>query len=369
MDTLHTKYRPRSFNDILGNQSLIEVIKADLVSGLTPHTILLSGEAGNGKTTTARIIAKALNCHNLREDGEPCNQCDSCIDADNQSKSIGSHTTIFEMDCGTNGSADAMRELTEKAYIPPPGRKGTKKIYILDEVHLVSDAGKAALLKTLEETPQFCYFILCTNVTEKLSKAIMSRCTQYKFRSPSFQDKLKLLAKIADAEGIEIDDEGLEILVRQGSGVRDTIQNLALCRSLHDLSADRIAEHLYDVADRQIVELVTAIHEKDLFQALHILATKLGSREAEVIGIRLLDTYRQILADQVIYEGDRSYVITPLYKDLVLMFDRTELETHFRTLFKWSMITVAGKGIAARKWLECLIINLCMDLEESKGLF
>lgn len=348
-ETLHTKYRPKLFQDILGNDSLVEVITYGIRTGKLPHTLLITGTPGNGKTTTARIIAKSLNCQHRSPQGEPCNTCDSCLSAD-----TNSNMNISEMDCGLQNRLEDIRQLhTQTDY---GASRGGKLVVIMDEVHRLQHTSQSALLKKLEEAPEYCYFILVTSEDQKLSKAIHSRCTRYYFQAPSYKERLELLAEIANQEEIELTPEGLSILVRRGEGVRDTIQNLTLCQGLSDLSAESIANHLKDIADSTIIGLAMAIYDQDITKVCTIWG-ELDKAESDLIMCRLLECYKQVLRDKALTAFDKKHTPDTKYQKILDTYDLDTLKKHFKILSQWERIP---KNITSKSWLECLLLSMAM---------
>lgn len=220
----YQKYRPKKFADLIGEDhirdTLIEAIKKDRLS----HAYLLSGPRGTGKTTTARLLAKALNCQkiaeakrNNKEMAEPCNQCQSCLDID-----TGRAIDLIEIDAASHTKVDEIREVIDKARLAPT--VGPKKIYIIDEVHMLSTSSFNALLKTLEEPPKHAVFILATTEVAKLPATIISRTQRFDYQRVATQDLIKNLKKIAEKEKISIDEEALRIIaINAEGGHRDAV--------------------------------------------------------------------------------------------------------------------------------------------------
>jgi DNA polymerase-3 subunit gamma/tau len=225
------KYRPALFKDVVAQEHVTDTLKNALRLDRLAHAYLFSGPRGVGKTTTARILAKAINCEtprDEREDGaEPCCECDSCLAFED-----GRSLNVFEMDAASNNKVDDIRELREKVRIPPQG--STKKVYILDEVHMLSKQAFNALLKTLEEPPAHALFIFATTEPHKVLATILSRCQRFDFRRIPVPDMVDRLRDICAAEDIEADEESLMLLARKGDGaLRDALsafdQAISLC--------------------------------------------------------------------------------------------------------------------------------------------
>ncbi len=225
------KYRPSLFKEVVAQEHVTETLKNAIRMERLAHAYLFSGPRGVGKTTAARILAKAINCETPRaerEDGaEPCCECDSC-----ESFEAGRSLNVFEMDAASNNKVDDIRELREKVRIPPQGDQ--KKVYILDEVHMLSKQAFNALLKTLEEPPAHALFIFATTEPNKVLPTILSRCQRFDFRRIPVPEIVQRLREICETEGVEADEESLMLLARKGNGaLRDALsafdQALSLC--------------------------------------------------------------------------------------------------------------------------------------------
>ena len=221
------KYRPNNFLSLIGQDSIATTLKNSIKRGQLAHAYLFCGPRGVGKTSTARIFAKTINCMNLSADLEPCGECESC-----KSFAEGRSYCIHELDAASNNSVDDIRSLTEKVRIPP--QIGKYSVYIIDEVHMLSTAAFNAFLKTLEEPPAHAIFILATTEKHKILPTILSRCQTYDFNRISVKDIVANLASIAQKEGIEIDSQSLHIIAQKADGaMRDALtlfdQTVAFC--------------------------------------------------------------------------------------------------------------------------------------------
>ena len=211
------KYRPSTFKTIVGQHALSETLKNAVKTGRLAHSYLFCGQRGVGKTTTARIFAKAINCEHLTPDGEPCNECESCR-AFNEQRSLN----IIEMDAASNNSVDDIREITNQVLVPPI--TGKYRVFIIDEVHMLSPAAFNAFLKTLEEPPEYVIFILATTEKNKILPTILSRCQKYDFQSITVADIAEQLQYVADCEGYSAEPAGLNIIAQKSDGaMRDAL--------------------------------------------------------------------------------------------------------------------------------------------------
>ncbi len=211
------KYRPTSFSTVVGQQALTHTLKTAIASQQLAHAYLFCGPRGVGKTTCARIFAKAINCNNLTADGEPCNQCESCK-AFNEQRSYN----IIELDAASNNGVDEMRELTNQVRIPP--QVGRYRVFIIDEVHMLSTQAFNAFLKTLEEPPEYAIFILATTEKQKIIPTILSRCQIYDFNRIKVSDIVKQLQHICTDRGVEAETAALNVIAQKADGaLRDAL--------------------------------------------------------------------------------------------------------------------------------------------------
>lgn len=216
--SLYRRFRPQRFSDVLGQDHISNTLRNAVVTDTVNHAYLFSGPRGCGKTTSARILAKALNCTDL-QGGEPCEKCDSCNQV-----AAGSSMDVIEMDAASNNGVDAMRDLVSRASL---GTSGRRKVYIVDEVHMLSTAASNALLKTLEEPPDHVVFVLATTDPQKVLPTIRSRTQHFEFRLFSVSALVGLLRGVATEAGIEIDDATIEAVARKGNGsARDALSAL-----------------------------------------------------------------------------------------------------------------------------------------------
>ncbi len=229
------KYRPNNFLSLVGQESIATTLKNSIRRDQLAHAYLFCGPRGVGKTSTARIFAKTINCLNPGADLEPCGECESCI-----SFAQGRSYCIHELDAASNNSVDDIRLLTEKVMIPP--QIGKYSVYIIDEVHMLSSAAFNAFLKTLEEPPAHAIFILATTEKHKILPTILSRCQTYDFNRISIEDIVKNLQHIAKQEGITIDSDSLHVIAQKADGaMRDALtlfdQSVAFCGTNIEYSA------------------------------------------------------------------------------------------------------------------------------------
>ncbi|MDP9326047.1 MAG: DNA polymerase III subunit gamma/tau, partial [Candidatus Dormibacteraeota bacterium] len=258
MTALYSVYRSQRFEDLVGQAAAARTLKNALVSGRVAHAYLFTGIRGTGKTSTARILAKAVNCLNPK-DGEPCNECTSCV-----AVTDGSATDLIEIDAASNRGVDEIRDLREKAKYLPAQLK--HKVYIIDEAHQLTPEAFNALLKTLEEPPEHVLFILCTTEAHKLPSTIISRCQRFDFRRIDEADIAGRLQQIVTGEGLVAADDGLALIATMAHGsMRDAITMLDQMASAGaaSIDAEAVRQHLGLVSAPELAALLAAAARGD----------------------------------------------------------------------------------------------------------
>jgi len=256
--TLYRKYRPKNFEEVAGQKEIVKTIKTSLRNGKTSHAYLFTGPRGVGKTTLARLIAKGVNCLENGITDEPCNRCENCL-------AINNGTFLEEIDAASNRGIDEIRQLKEKINYQPV--KGRKKIYIIDEVHMLTKEAFNALLKTLEEPPEHVIFILATTEADKILPTIISRCQRYDFKTLSLNDMKEQLRFIGKNEGVDIPDEVLELIYESSGGsVRDAVSILerimVTCLG-EEITLEKSEEVLGVTSAKKMEEFLMEIKEKN----------------------------------------------------------------------------------------------------------
>ena len=286
--SLYRRYRPRRFSEVKGQEHVVRALRNAVINNREGQAYLFSGPRGTGKTTSARILAKVLNCENPTAEGEPCCECASCVAVER-----GTSFDVHELDAASNSGVEAMRDLIEKASLGTPGRH---KVYILDEVHMLSKSAEAALLKTLEEPPAHVVFVLATTDPQKVSDTIRSRTQHLLFHLLPMDVLEEHITWLAHEEGIELDEAAMQSVLRQGGGsARDTVSALEL-----------VASGGSDAAEfTPLDEFVEAFIEHDPGRALTVvaLASQQG-RDArtltEEIVRHLRDCFLSIMAPELV---------------------------------------------------------------------
>ena len=301
---LYRKYRPKTFNEVIGQdhivKTLINQIKLDKIS----HAYLFCGSRGTGKTSTAKIFAKAINCVNSK-DGSPCLECDVCKSLD------GTNIDVLEIDAASNNGVDEIRDLREKVKYPPV--VGKYKVYIIDEVHMLSTSAFNALLKTLEEPPAHTVFVLATTEVHKLPATILSRCLRFDFKLVSLEELSSLLKKILDSENVKYDEQAINIIARAGEGsVRDTLSIADRCVSFagDELTYQKVLAVL-GVSEREIlIKITDHILTKSVGEALVELDKVLSQGKSPLVFSNdLISYFRDLLLVHTLGDGSREIVV------------------------------------------------------------
>jgi DNA polymerase-3 subunit gamma/tau len=251
---LYSKWRPRQWESVIGQDHIIQTLRNAVSSDRTVHAYLFSGPRGTGKTTTARLLAKAVNCLDPDLSIRPCNQCDHC-----QALNDGRFLDLIEIDAASNTSVDDVRDLREKINFSP--NLGRYKVYVIDEVHMLSNAAFNALLKTLEEPPSHAIFILATTEAQKIPATVLSRCQRHEFRRIKVSDMVANLREMAEKEEFQVPDDVLELIARQSTGsLRDAISLLDQLSSTGETIDLALAQTVLGTATSQaVMEVINAL--------------------------------------------------------------------------------------------------------------
>lgn len=263
---LYRVYRPKTFGDVVGQEHIVKTLKNQIKNNNIGHAYLFSGTRGTGKTSTAKIFARAVNCLNPINE-EPCNECEICIDALNDNI-----MDIVEIDAASNNSVDDIRELRESVKYTPS--KAKYKVYIIDEVHMLSQGAFNALLKTLEEPPSYVIFILATTEPHKIPATILSRCQRFDFKRVSSKDIASRMSYICKKENIEAEEKALSLIARNSQGaLRDALSILDQCMSFGNekIEYNDVIELLGTVNIDELFELSQSIIDENTKKSLEIL--------------------------------------------------------------------------------------------------
>ena len=263
---LYRSYRPQNFEDVVGQEHIIRTLKNQIENNNVGHAYLFSGTRGTGKTSTAKIFARAVNCENSIHQ-ETCNECEVCRDILNDNV-----MDVVEIDAASNNSVDDIRELRESVKYSPT--KAKYKVYIIDEVHMLSQGAFNALLKTLEEPPSYVIFILATTEPHKIPATILSRCQRFDFKRVTVKDMTDRMKKICNEENIEVEEKALNLIARNSQGaLRDALSILDQCISFSDnkIEYKDAVELLGTVNIEQLFEMAQSIIDQDTKRSLQIL--------------------------------------------------------------------------------------------------
>lgn len=288
--SLYRKYRPEVFPELIGQDHIVRILKHQIAADTLSHAYLLCGTRGTGKTTTARILAKAVNC--TGDAGRPCGVCENC-----RAISAGRFMDVIEIDAASNNGVDNIRELRESVNYPPS--TGRKKVYIIDEVHMLSQGGYNALLKTLEEPPEHVMFILATTNPEKMPQTVMSRCMRLDFKRVTAKELAEKMREVCMESGVESTDEALSLLAANADGsVRDALSLLEQCLSGGDNAIDRetVLEYLGAVSQDFYLKLTDDIIGKRVSDAFFLLDAALrDGKDVKQIMKDWMEYYRSLL--------------------------------------------------------------------------
>lgn len=264
---LYRKWRPATFDDVKGQDHIVQTLKNQILSNRIGHAYLFCGTRGTGKTTIAKIFARAVNCEDSK-DGSPCNQCEVC-----RTISSGSSLNVVEIDAASNNGVDNIREIREQVEYPPTD--GRFRVYIIDEVHMLSTGAFNALLKTLEEPPSYVIFILATTEAHKIPITVLSRCQRYDFKRITIETIAARLHEMTETEGVQTEDKALRYLAKAGDGsMRDAISLLDQCIAFHYgevLSYDNVLDVLGAVDTSVFSSLLRAVIDGDTTSCIYKL--------------------------------------------------------------------------------------------------
>ena len=295
---LYRTWRPEKFEDVVGQDAIVRTLTQQIESGRIAHAYLFCGSRGTGKTTTAKILSRAINCVNPLPGADPCGACEAC-------RSIQEERAmdVIEIDAASNNGVDEIRDLREKIQYPPS--VGRYKVYIVDEVHMLSTGAFNALLKTLEEPPAHAVFILATTEPQKLPATILSRCQRFDFRRIPARLIEERLKKVLDATDAKAEDEAIQLIARSAEGgMRDALSLLDTCMSDDVLTAARVREALGASGREAMYEFADALIAADAGQALTLIGRAMDAgRDPQVFAREVTGHLRSLLLAQAVKEG------------------------------------------------------------------
>jgi len=357
--TLYRKWRPIDFASVVGQGPVTDVLRYEVANGKTTHAYLFCGSRGTGKTTCAKILAKAINCLSPI-DGNPCGKCEACAAIEG-----GNATDIIEMDAASNNGVDYIRDIREEVVYTPAFLK--KRVYIIDEVHMLSAGAFNALLKTLEEPPSHVVFILATTELRKLPATITSRCQRFDFRRINTDDIASRLEFIASKEGIAVTHEAAKLIGRLSQGgMRDAISLLELCSGSGQTIDIALVNRTAGVTGRPTVSrIVGAILKKDIPDIFTVIAEfTAASTDLAVFWQELIGYYRDMLVIHSVkdYRAFLDLTDEEIFdtKDRAEHFTRERLLHHIRTL-EDAYNTMQRGGALKRICAEMTLVRLSDD--------
>ena len=327
---LYRKYRPSVFDDVSGQEHITSILRYEALHNSVSHAYLFAGSRGTGKTTCAKILAKVVNCLDP-VDGNPCNECENCLAIDS-----GNATDVMEMDAATNTGVDYIRDLRDSVMYTPAMLK--KRVYIIDEAHMLSDSAFNALLKSIEEPPEHVLYIFATTEPHKIPATIISRCQRFEFRRISISDLSERLMYIASEEGIDLSEEGSAIIAKTAQGgMRDAISLMELCAGSHRrIDADLVNEILGTSSYDKMYEVAIAIANKDyakLFKVINDIV--ISSKDILVFFSDLTSFYRDMTVQKSSGTSDYLDLAPQEYQmlcEVTSLFDMATLLYHSRLL-------------------------------------
>ena len=361
---LYRKYRPRVFADVYGQEHVTSTLQNEIKQGRISHAYLFTGSRGTGKTTCAKILAKAVNCENSHN-GEPCNECEVCKGLDN-----GSIYDVVEIDAASNNGVDNIRDLREEANYTPS--RGKYRVYIIDEVHMLSTGAFNALLKTLEEPPAHVIFILATTEVHKLPATILSRCQRFDFKRIQPETMAKRLQQVSELEGIELDNDAAILIARIADGaLRDGLSILDQCASRSKKVTSELVSVVAGLAGKEaLFKLSACIANKQTNEAINIIADLYqNSFDMERLCVEMINHFRNFLIVKTVNKSRELIICTDSeYQSIREGAAAYSLERiiYAIDLLEKTLIEIK-RGASARIEVEMAFVRLCSPkMDESK---
>ena len=359
---LYRKYRPRTFDDVISQEHITTTRKNQLRNGQSAHAYLFTGSRGTGKTTCARILAKALNCTNL-QDGNPCLECDSCKSIDED------YSDITEIDAASNNGVENVRDLKEESFYAP--MSGKYKVYIIDEVHMLSTSAFNALLKLIEEPPAHVVFIFATTEVHKVPATILSRCQKYEFRRIDINDSKNRLLWVAEQERKKLTDDAAFLISKiSEGGMRDALSLLDQCFAVSDEVTEDVVRDCAGISGSdylfRICDLINSRNTRDLLMLLDELVDK--SKDVTRLCEELISHYRSLMLIRSGADALAVRVTSADFEQLRAQSEQYSLEQIMRCISLLSdTFTTMGRVRTPALYLEMCFIKLCtpkLDTDE-----
>ena len=354
---LYRKWRPRDFDDVRGQDGITDILKYEVSNNKLSHAYLFCGSRGTGKTSCAKILAKAVNCENPNN-GNPCNVCESCRSID-----AGVATDVIEMDAASNNGIDNVRDMQDEIAFTPALLK--YRVYIIDEVHMMSQQAFNALLKTLEEPPTYVIFILATTEYNKLPTTIVSRCQRFDFRRISNDVITERLIQMATAEGIDITADGARVIARiSRGGMRDAISFLELCAGAHKTIDENLVFETVGTGSRdRVYQLINAIADSNYSLVYNIINDiVMTSGDISVFWQEIIDSYRDIMIVKNSSKAKSYLDLTDVeYASLVAVAEKLSMSklSYHVTLLEGAMADMQRAFNSKRSIAEIALTRMC----------
>ena len=354
---LYRKWRPATFEEVVGQEHITSVLKYEIEQGSFSHAYLFCGSRGTGKTTCAKILAKAVNCESP-VNGSPCGQCRSCRNIES-----GAATDVLEMDAASNNGVDNIRDIRDEVVYTPSEMK--YRVYIVDEVHMLSGSAFNALLKTLEEPPEHVIFILATTELQKLPATIISRCQRFDFRRITIPVLTERLLKISKAEGFNTDEDAARLIAKLAQGgMRDAISLLDLCSGTNKDITVSVVEECSGITGRgTMIQTVRAIAKKNYELLFDTVAEVISSsKDLSVFWQDLISVYRDLLVIKTTSNSKKYLDLTDAETEelvsLASLFTKETLISHSKMLDN-SYYTMQRGGASKRMIAEMALVRMC----------
>ncbi len=354
---LYRKWRPTTFDDVVGQEQITDILKYQIAENRISHAYLFCGSRGTGKTSCAKILAKAVNClHPVN--GNPCNCCDACRSID-----AGAATDVIEMDAASNNGVDNVRDMKEEIVFTPAELR--YRVYIIDEVHMMSGSAFNALLKTLEEPPSYVLFVLATTELSKLPSTIVSRCQRYDFRRLTSDAIISRLNLISDSERISLKDSGARLIAKMAQGgMRDAISLLELCAGTGEEITESLVARVLGVGGRETPgKVVDALVNRD-YPALYRLVDELvrASQDLTVFWVELINYYRDLIVVKTIGDAKEYLDLTETEQgalsDRAARIPLAKMLYHSRVLEE-TLDGLRRAGQGKRSIAELALVRMC----------
>lgn len=354
---LYRKWRPPNFDDVCGQDGITDILKYEVANNKLSHAYLFCGSRGTGKTSCAKILAKAVNCHNPK-DGNPCNACEACRSID-----AGVATDVIEMDAASNNGIGDVRDMQDEIAFTPALLK--YRVYIIDEVHMMSQQAFNALLKTLEEPPSYVIFILATTEYNKLPTTIVSRCQRFDFKRISNDVIMSRLLKMSEAEGIDITEDAARIIARVSrGGMRDAISLLELCAGAHTLIDENLVFATVGSGNRDnAYKIIRAVGESDYDTVYGIIDDiVMKSGDLSVFWQEIIDAYRDLMVVKNSSKAksylDLTDVEFGILTEVAAKFSMSKLSYHV-SLLEGAMADMQRAFNSKRSIAEIALTRMC----------